>query len=128
MTASIELQVISRILTSDDEHETTELCTFDASYYTVFKDQIQFILDHQSKYGNVPDLVVSGFHLMKKTEYSDSEIEEIKAMANELMDYPTKFVTCHCTGTAAFSVMKSIMGDGLEYVHSGEEVTLSNTG
>ena len=56
MTASIELQVISRILTSDDEHETTELCTFDASYYTVFKDQIQFILDHQSKYGNVPDV------------------------------------------------------------------------
>ena len=81
------------------------------------------ILDaYREKYGNMPDLVVSGFHLMKKTGYSDSEIEEIKAIAEELKEYPTKFVTCHCTGTEAFDVMKSIMGDKLEYVHSGEEV------
>ncbi|MBR1675394.1 MAG: MBL fold metallo-hydrolase [Eubacterium sp.] len=83
------------------------------------------ILDaYKEKYGNVPDLVVSGFHLMKKSDYRDSEIEEIKAIANELKDYPTKFVTCHCTGTAAYDVMKNIMGDSLEYVHSGEEVVL----
>jgi 7,8-dihydropterin-6-yl-methyl-4-(beta-D-ribofuranosyl)aminobenzene 5'-phosphate synthase len=81
------------------------------------------ILDaYKEKFGGAPDLVVSGFHLMKKTDYSDSELEEIKAIAAELKDYPTKFVTCHCTGTAAFDVMKSIMGDSLEYVHSGEEV------
>ena len=79
---------------------------------------------YKEKYGNVPDLVVSGFHLMKKSDYRDSEIEEIKAIANELKDYPTKFVTCHCTGTAAYDVMKNIMGDSLEYVHSGEEVVL----
>ena len=81
------------------------------------------ILDaYKEKFGGAPDLVVSGFHLMKKTDYSDSELEEIKAIAAELKVYPTKFVTCHCTGTAAFDVMKSIMGDSLEYVHSGEEV------
>ena len=83
------------------------------------------ILDaYKEKFGNVPDLVVSGFHLMKKTEYRESEIEEMKAMAKELQNYPTRFVTCHCTGTAAFDVMKGIMGDSLEYVHSGEEVPL----
>lgn len=83
------------------------------------------ILDaYKDKYGSAPDLVVSGFHLMKKTDYSDSEIDEIKAIAEELKDYPTKFVTCHCTGTAAFDVMKEIMGDSLEYVHSGETVDI----
>ena len=83
------------------------------------------ILDaYKDKYGAVPDLVVSGFHLMKKTDYSDSEIDEIKAIAEELKDFPTKFVTCHCTGTAAFDVMKEIMGDSLEYVHSGETVDI----
>ena len=83
------------------------------------------ILDaYKDKYGTAPDLVVSVFHLMKKTDYSDSEIDEIKAIAEELKDYPTKFVTCHCTGTAAFDVMKEIMGDSLEYVHSGETVDI----
>lgn len=81
------------------------------------------ILDaYKEKYGNMPDLVISGFHLMKKTDYNDSELEEIMAIAKELKKYPTKFVTCHCTGTAAFEEMKNIMGDSLDYVHSGEEV------
>ena len=84
------------------------------------------ILDaYLEKYGKAPDLVVSGFHLMKKTDYSVSEINEIKAIATELKNCPTRFVTCHCTGTTAFDVMKNIMGDNLEYVHSGEEVFLT---
>ena len=81
------------------------------------------ILDaYKDKYGKAPDMVVSGFHLMKKTEYSEKEIEEIKSIAYELKDYPTKFVTCHCTGLAAFDIMKNIMGDRIEYVHSGETI------
>ena len=81
------------------------------------------ILDaYKDKYGKAPDMVVSGFHLMKKTEYSEKEMEEIKNIAYELKDYPTKFVTCHCTGLAAFDIMKNIMGDRIEYVHSGETI------
>lgn len=76
------------------------------------------------RYGKAPELVVSGFHLMKKTDYREDEIGEIKVIAEELKKYPTRFVTCHCTGTIAFDVMKEIMGDRLEYVHSGEEITV----
>lgn len=83
------------------------------------------ILDaYQEKYGKAPDLVVSGFHLMKKSDYIESEIEEIKAIAKELKKYPTRFITCHCTGVPAFDVMKTIMGDNLEYVHSGEDIII----
>ncbi len=74
------------------------------------------------KYGKAPDLAVSGFHLMKKTDYTEKELEEIKDIAKELKNYPTRFVTCHCTGTTAFEVMKAIMGDQLDYVHSGETI------
>ena len=74
------------------------------------------------RYGKAPDLVVSGFHLMKKTEYLRSEIREIEDIAKELKQYPTRFLTCHCTGTTAFEIMKDIMGDNLEYIHSGEEI------
>ena len=79
---------------------------------------------YMERYGKAPELVVSGFHLMKKTDYREDEIGEIKAIAEELKKYPTRFVTCHCTGTIAFDVMKEIMGDRLEYVHSGEEITV----
>lgn len=81
------------------------------------------ILDaYVEKYGEAPDLVVSGFHLMKKTDYRAEEIKEIEDIARELKNYPTQYVTCHCTGTVAFEVMKNILGEQLEYVHSGEEV------
>ena len=81
------------------------------------------ILDaYIEKFGKAPDLVVSGFHLMKKTDYRAEEIKEIEDIARELKNYPTQYVTCHCTGTVAFEVMKNILGEQLEYVHSGEEV------
>ncbi|MBR4412686.1 MAG: MBL fold metallo-hydrolase, partial [Lachnospiraceae bacterium] len=78
------------------------------------------ILDaYIEKFRQAPDLVVSGFHLMKKTEYNESEIEEIKYIAEELKKYTSGFVTCHCTGIPAYEIMKPVLGDRLEYVHAG---------
>lgn len=56
MITSIELQVISKILTSDNKEEVDILCTFDDSYYSVFKPHIQFILKHRLRYHDVPDV------------------------------------------------------------------------
>ncbi|MCR5698582.1 MAG: MBL fold metallo-hydrolase [Treponemataceae bacterium] len=71
-----------------------------------------------------PELVIGGFHLMKKTEYSANEISEIEEIANLLKKYKTKFATCHCTGLPAYEMMKKIMKDQLCYVHSGDEIYL----
>jgi len=56
MTSAIELQIISKILTSDDEELVNELCSFDGSYYSVFRPHIEFILNHRSRFGNTPDV------------------------------------------------------------------------
>lgn len=56
MITSIELQVISKLLTTDNEEEINTLLTFDSSYYSVFKPQIEFILKHKDTYGDVPDV------------------------------------------------------------------------
>ncbi|MCR5249559.1 MAG: MBL fold metallo-hydrolase [Lachnospiraceae bacterium] len=81
------------------------------------------ILDaYREKYGKLPDLVISGFHLMVKREYRENEKEEVRAIANELKKYPVKFYTCHCTGTEAYELMKEVMGEQLSYVHSGDEI------
>ena len=56
MINSIELQVICKILTSDDEFEVERLCSYDSSYYAVFNNEIEYILEHKDTYGQVPDL------------------------------------------------------------------------
>ena len=79
---------------------------------------------YKKKYGSLPDIVISGFHLMMKREYRDNELQEVRSIAEELKTYQTKFYTCHCTGIPAFEEMKKIMGNQLEYIHSGEELIL----
>ena len=71
---------------------------------------------------NLPQAVVSGFHLMRKTGYDGTDIREQEEIARRLMDYPCRFYTCHCTGVEPFARMKDIMGDRLEYIHTGGKI------
>lgn len=81
------------------------------------------ILDrYKELYDAEPDVVVSGFHMMKKTDYTEAEIQNIRDTAHELKKYHTVFYTCHCTGIPAYERMKEIMGEKLHYVHCGEEI------
>ena len=63
-----------------------------------------------------PDVLVGGFHFMKKS------VEEVKAPADKLMEYDTKYFTCHCTGLEQFDCMKQIMGDRLSYLSAGQVI------
>lgn len=83
MTGSIELQVISKILTSQDESLIDELCSFDESYYEVCKPQIAFILSHREKYGSVPDRFTfdaefPGFQIVAVDEPLEFLVDELK--------------------------------------------------
>lgn len=70
-------------------------------------------------YASYPDSVISGFHMMKKTDYTEEEIEVIQQTAKELSKLPTIFYTGHCTGQKAMEWMKEIMGQQLVPIHSG---------
>ena len=80
----------------------------------------------ERKFGptSLPDLVIGGFHLMKRTEFSEADTAEVTEIANRLKSYKAHFATCHCTGLPVFNQMKEIMGDQLSYVRSGDEVIL----
>lgn len=82
MTGSIELQMISKILTSTSESEIDALCDFDASYYSIFKKHIQFILTHREKYGDVPDLFTF------QAEFPDIELVKV----TEPIEYLTQSI------------------------------------
>lgn len=79
---SIELQVISKILTSEKLDEINTLCGFDDTYYSVFKPHIQFILHHKQKNDNVPDVFTF------QAEFPDTTLvrvtEKLDYLINEL--------------------------------------------
>lgn len=78
----------------------------------------------QKLIGQVPDVVVSGFHMMNKWGYSDKDLATIRQTAEELKQQNTLFFTGHCTGLEPFQILKDIMGDQITYIHSGETITL----
>ncbi|MCR4903838.1 MAG: MBL fold metallo-hydrolase [Butyrivibrio sp.] len=83
------------------------------------------ILDRYKEiYSDEPDYVFSGFHTMRKTGYSDEDKAYIEKTANELMNYKSKFYTCHCTGVEPYEIMKEILKDKIEYVHCGDVVDI----
>lgn len=86
----IELQVISRILTSENEEEIETLCGFDTSFYTVFVEQIRFIYDHKNQYGTVPDLFTF------QAEFPDVTIvrvtEPLLYLVNELKNHKRQLI------------------------------------
>ena len=83
------------------------------------------ILDrYRELYGGDPDVVSSGFHMMKRHGYSDADITMIIDTALELRKLRTVFYTGHCTGVEPYNAMKKLMGDKLHYVHSGDEIRI----
>ncbi len=83
---------------------------------------LNILAEYRRRFDADPDTAISGFHLMKKTEYTDGELAEIDETAEALLGFHTCFCTGHCTGVPAYERMKAIMGDRLRYVHSGDTV------
>ena len=73
-------------------------------------------------YGGVPDMVISGFHMMKKQGYPMDDLETIDQIACELKKLPCHFFTGHCTGEVPFERMQAIMGEQIEYVRCGQQI------
>lgn len=81
------------------------------------------ILDrYRTLYGGSPDVVFSGFHMMKRHGYSGSDLLMIIDTALALKQTDTIFFTGHCTGQEPYEAMKKLMGDRLRYIHSGDKV------
>lgn len=80
MIVSIELQVISKILTSNDDADIDTLCGYDSSYYSLFKPHIEYILNHRNKYGSVPDAFTF------QAEYPDFNILSVKEPIEYLIE------------------------------------------
>lgn len=83
------------------------------------------ILDQYKKiYGGYPSVVISGFHMMKKADYTKEEQEIIVRTARELAGMDTVFYTGHCTGQKAIDLMKPVMAEKLVQMHCGDVIMI----
>ena len=85
---------------------------------------VNILQRYYSLFGNIPDVVISGFHMMKTEEYTKQELNVIDCTAEALLTYPCKFYTCHCTGWPAYERMKRIMNNQLQYLHCGDTLNV----
>ena len=67
-----------------------------------------------------PDVVVGGFHL-SKVPVDEEGRQRLDELAASLLEYPSVYYTCHCTGIQQYQYLKTIMQDRLEYLSAGDE-------
>ena len=70
-----------------------------------------------------PDYFIGGFHISKLNPDTDDK-HILDNIANELLNYSTRYYTGHCTGVDQYKYLKSIMGDKLEYISAGRTLNL----
>lgn len=54
MIESIEVQVISRLITTEDPTEVDTLLGYDLSYYSAYRTEAEYIFKHKDKYNLIP--------------------------------------------------------------------------
>ena len=70
-----------------------------------------------------PDILIGGFHF-KKLDPDGDGADVLERSAEILMDYPTRYFTCHCTGVAQYEFLKARMGEKLSYLAAGSHISL----
>lgn len=74
--------------------------------------------------GRPMDAVVSGFHLCIPRTGEPVAENFICEIADWMKEKTTRYYTCHCTGQAAYKVLKRELGDKVEYLASGSVLEL----
>ena len=69
-----------------------------------------------------PDILIGGFHFKMLDPQKDQD--QLQEAARALLDLPTIYYTCHCTGTEQYAYLKTIMGDRIEYLSAGSQLEL----
>lgn len=103
------------VITEDGEHTLISGCAHNGILNILDKYRELFYQD--------PRIVISGFHMMKKGDYTQEEIDIICETAQKLQDTGIVFYTGHCTGERAIGLMAPYLKDRLVQIHSGMQIS-----
>ena len=75
----------------------------------------------QSQLDIIPSSVISGLHI---SSFKQDKRDEICSLAHKLVKMDTKYYTCHCTGMHPYKVLKDIMKETIDYIHTGDRLEI----
>ncbi len=82
------------------------------------------ILEHfHSIKSRMPDYVIGGFHLSSSSGGHEN-LETLDQISQYLLSTKAKFYTGHCTGLEPYKILKAKMGDRIDYLATGSELTI----
>ncbi|NLY70259.1 MAG: MBL fold metallo-hydrolase [Clostridiales bacterium] len=73
--------------------------------------------------GRMPNYVIGGFHLSGSSGGNES-LHGIEKIGKYLVNTKAQYYTCHCTGLEPFNQLKEIMGENIDYLSAGSEITI----
>ena len=74
--------------------------------------------------GKPLDTVVAGFHLMNPASGDVEDPATVAAVAAFMAARPTSYYTFHCTGLAAYSILRDTLGGRVNYLYTSSAITV----
>ncbi len=83
------------------------------------------ILDHMAlNYDLQPTVVIGGFHLYNRSRKKPEAQALIEEIGNELKKTRAIYYTGHCTGAEPYQMLKTMLGDQVNYLATGSQVNI----
>ena len=75
-------------------------------------------------FGQYPDYVIGGFHLIGPRGNQSETPEIVDAIGTYLASTHSQYYTCHCTGIENVQRLKLILGDKIQYLSTGDQIVI----
>lgn len=74
--------------------------------------------------GYFPSHVIGGFHLYNPSAHKYEDPTVVAEIGAYLLSTGAKFYTGHCTGTDSYERLKSIIGEKIDYLSTGDQIII----
>lgn len=78
----------------------------------------------RDRLGQYPDYVIGGFHLIGSGGNRSEAPDVVDAIGEHLASTPSRYFTCHCTGTESFQRLKRILGERIQPLSTGNRISI----
>ena len=78
----------------------------------------------KDRLGEYPDYIVGGFHLTGQRGNQSETPDAVDAIGEYLASMPSRYFTCHCTGTENYQQLKRTMGEKIQYLSTGDRISI----
>lgn len=85
---------------------------------------VNIIDQFKAEKGSLPDYVIGGFHLYNHGTKQNEAPDIVDEIGNFLLEAHSQYYTCHCTGTESFNRLKTVMGENIDYISTGDQITM----